>query len=164
MEYSTYIFEESKKKIIIQWLIVIGILVVILAILLLKVFWLKGIGALTIGTLGYRLFKTRSEDLKDNGINNYGQKSAIITITEEYLEIKDKRIGFNEVSDLVIYVDEYYGMPKQFFGSYHGGNNEIKFKHKGVPYSFNYLIKSKKDLEFVEVLVSKIEEKYPHNS
>ncbi|MEO9485628.1 MAG: hypothetical protein ABJG47_19375 [Ekhidna sp.] len=161
MDYQTLIFEESKKKVVKEWLIVGGILIIIIAILLLKALYLSGIGVISIGYLGYWLFKVKNESYKEMGIKSYGKKRDQIIIYEDSIKIRDQLIPYSDLKKLTIYVDEYSGMPKQFFGSYHGGNNEIRFVYNGDLFSFNYWIKSKADFTYVEKLVLEIEKKYP---
>lgn len=144
-----------------EWLIVAGIVLITSSLFILKVVYLSGIGIFTILTLGYWLFKVKSESYKEAGINMFGDKKAQIVISEEFIQINDQTIQLSDLKDLIIYVDEYYGMPKQFFGQYHGGNNEIRFYHNGSLFSFNYWIKSKAEFEYVEKLVLEIEKKYP---
>ncbi len=161
MEYRTLIFEESKKDVFREWLIVGGIILVIVILFLVKALFLSGIGIITIGSLGYWLFKVKNESYKEMGINSYGQKKDQIIIYEDSIKIRDQLISYSDLKELTIYVDEYSGMPKQFFGTYHGGNNEIKFIYNGNLFSFNFWIKSKTDFEYVEKLVSVIEKTYP---
>jgi hypothetical protein len=91
------------------------------------------------------------------GISAYGERKANLTIAEEYLEIRDVRIPYSELTNLVIYVDEYLGKPREFFGIHHGGDNEISFDRNGKSVSINYVIKNKQDFERVKLLVDKIE-------
>jgi hypothetical protein len=78
-------------------------------------------------------------------------------IGEDYLEIRDTRIHYSDLTELVIYVDEYLGMPREIYGIHHGGNNKIEFNHKGRLVSINYVIKNKQDYERVSRLVERIE-------
>lgn len=91
------------------------------------------------------------------GITAYGERKDSILIAEEYLEVRDVRIPYAELTNLVIYVEEYLGMPKEFFGIHHGGNNKIEFDHKGRSVSINYVIKNKQDYDRVSRLVDGIE-------
>ena len=96
-------------------------------------------------------------DDKYMGISAYGERKANLLIAEEYLEIRDVKISYTDLTDLVIYVDEYLGMPKEIFGIHHGGNNKIEFNHKGRLVSINYVIKNKQDYDRVLRLVTGIE-------
>lgn len=90
------------------------------------------------------------------GISAYGERKANLLISEDHLEIRDVKIPYSDLTDLVIYVDEYLGMPKEFFGIHHGGNNKIEFNHKGRLISINYVIKNKQDYDRVLKLVNGI--------
>ena len=91
------------------------------------------------------------------GITAHGKRGAIFTITETHFEIGETIIPFSELTDLVIYADEYAGKPRDLFGSHHGGNNEITFKYKNQKMSFYFIIKNKQDFNKVEKLIEKIE-------
>jgi hypothetical protein len=106
----------------------------------------------SIFMLGIKLY-----DDKAMGITAYGERKDIIVIAEQYLEARGIRIPFSELTDLVIYVDEYLGMPKEIYGIHHGGNNKIEFKYNGRLASINYVIKNKQDYERVARLVDRIE-------
>ncbi|MBX2946098.1 MAG: hypothetical protein KF725_09705 [Cyclobacteriaceae bacterium] len=96
-------------------------------------------------------------DDKYMGITAYGERKANLVIAEEYLEIRDVKIPYSELTNLVIYVDEYLGMPREFFGIHHGGNNKIEFERNGKSVAINYVIKNKQDYERVSRLVDGIE-------
>lgn len=102
--------------------------------------------------LGIKLY-----DDKYMGISAYGERRANLVIAEEYIEISDVKIPYSDLTDLVIYVDEYLGMPKEIFGIHHGGNNKIEFNYKGRLISINYVIKNKQDYHRVFHLVNRIE-------
>lgn len=106
----------------------------------------------TLALLGMKLYDDRS-----SGISGYGERRDNIVIAEEYLEIKDVKIPYTELSNLVIYVNEYLGMPKGVYGIHHGGNNTIEFDHQGKSVSMNYVIKNKHDFHRVNALVNVIE-------
>ena len=106
----------------------------------------------SIVLLGWKLY-----DDKYMGISAYGERSANLVIAEQYLEIRDVRIPYSELTNLVIYVEEYLGMPKEIFGIHHGGNNKIEFDHNGRAVSLNYVIKNKQDYQRVSLLVDGIE-------
>lgn len=135
----------------------LGILGTIGAIWVLYFFGFPFIGLKTsigfsIAMLGLKLY-----DDKSMGITAYGERTANLVIAEHYLEIRDTRIQYSDLTDLVIYVDEYLGMPKKIYGIHHGGNNKIEFNHNGRMISINYVIKNKQDYERVSRLVDKIE-------
>lgn len=106
----------------------------------------------SIVMLGYKLY-----DDKYMGISAYGERRDHLVIAEQYLEIRDIRIPYSEVTNLVIYVDEYLGMPKEFYGICHGGDNKIEFDRNGKSVSINYVIKNKQDFQKVSLLVDRIE-------
>ncbi len=91
------------------------------------------------------------------GISAYGDRKDNLVIAEQYIEIRDLKILYTDLTNLVIYVDEYLGMPKGIFGIHHGGNNKIEFNHNGQLVSFNYVIKNKQDYAKVSRLVDGIE-------
>jgi hypothetical protein len=160
-EFRTSIFEKKKekfKKRLLSNLLVIGAIV---GIWLLYFIGFPGTGigigiktaiGFSITVLGVKLY-----DDKYNGITAYGERSATLVIAEQYLEIRNVRIPYTELSNLVIYVEEYLGMPKEIFGIHHGGNNLIEFSHKGMSVSINYIIKNKQDYDRVSRLVDRIE-------
>lgn len=162
MEFNTFIFEESQKKkkeirkdnFQIAMILLAGILV---ALFLFRFGAIISIIPLIFGLV--TAYSIHSESLKRRGINAYGSQKARLTIAEDYLMIRDTQILFSEVKNLIIYVDEYTGMPKEI-GTYHGGNNEITFEHNGEKYSIKYVIPSREEYRFVEKLVDKIELKY----
>ena len=160
MEYQTHIFEENKKKIRSnrkEGLIVAGF-----AILSISTFLIGPLfGAISTISSVVTLVKLHNNDLKKKGIRAYGQLKANLTIAEEYLIIDETKIPFSELQSLTIYVDEYTGMTKDVFWSYHGGNNELIFSHKNQQTSFTYLIRNHEDYKLVERLVDNIETKYP---
>lgn len=96
------------------------------------------------------------------GSKAHGRHVGDLTISEDYLILENRQIAYNQVTNLSIYVDEFTGMTKDFFWSYHGGNNEICFDHKDKHYSINYMIRSKRDFVLVEKLVALVEAKYPN--
>jgi hypothetical protein len=101
----------------------------------------------------------KNYDDKYMGITAYGERKSELIIAEEYFVIDNVKIPFSELDDLIIYVGEYLGKPREFIGVHHGGNNEITFKHKGRKFSFNYIIRNKSDFTQIENLVDKIENK-----
>jgi hypothetical protein len=106
----------------------------------------------SIALLGYKLY-----DDKYMGISAYGDRKDSLVIAEDYLEIRNIRIPYSELTNLVIYIDEYLGMPKEFFGIHYGGNNKIEFDRNGKSVSINYVIKNKQDFQRVSQLVDRIE-------
>ena len=156
-EFQTSIFEISKEKIRKRIFYNIAIFAVIGAIWVLYFVGLPIIGletsiSFTIVMLGIKLY-----DDKYMGISAYGERKANLVIAEEYLEIRDVKIPYIDLTNLVIYVDEYLGKPKEIFGIHHGGNNKIEFNHKGRLVSINYVIKNKQDYDRVLRLVNGIE-------
>ncbi|NOS92065.1 MAG: hypothetical protein HOP30_09095 [Cyclobacteriaceae bacterium] len=106
----------------------------------------------TIVTLGVKLY-----DDKYMGISAYGERRADLVITEEYLEIAGEKIPYSEMKNLVIYIEDYLGKPKDVFGIHHGGNNLIEYEHHGNKVSFNYIIKRRDDYHRLGFLVDNIE-------
>ena len=156
-EFRTSIFENNKEKSRKRTFYNIGIFSAIVGIWVLYFIGLPIIGlktciGFTVVMLGIKLY-----DDKYMGISAYGERKANLVIAEEYLEIRDVKIPYSDLSDLVIYVDEYLGMPKEIFGIHHGGNNKIEFNHKGRLVSINYVIKNKQDYDRVLRLVNGIE-------
>ena len=119
---------------------------------------LKSAIMFSVALLGFKLYND-----KYMGISAYGVRKDTIVITEQYLEVRGVKIPYSELTNLVIYVNEYLGMPKEFFGIHHGGNNKIQFERNGKSVSINYVIKNKADFERVGHLVDMIE-KNPLNT
>lgn len=161
MKYKTYVFEERKKRLSGHD---VSFYVTILILTGASIFGLYYFGLQSLffsaPSFIYTLYQQRENDRKDAGMSLYGNRKADLIILEDLLEVQGKIIRFAEVTNLTIYVDEFTGMTKDFFWSYHGGNNEICFDHKGKLYSFNYLIRNKQDFLYLEKLVSTIEAKY----
>ncbi|GHN03007.1 hypothetical protein WSM22_44960 [Cytophagales bacterium WSM2-2] len=160
-KFQTSIFERSKEKSRKRLIYNIAIFGAIAAIWM---FCLVGfpftnvrLGLVTAIGLSVTLVGIKMYDDKYMGITAYGDRSANLVIAEQYLEIRDIRISYTELTNLVIYVEEYLGMPKEFFGTHHGGNNKIEFSHKGKSVSINYVIKNKEDYKRVSLLVDGIE-------
>ncbi len=156
-EFQTSIFEKTKEKSRKRLLRNLGIFAAIGGIWVLFFIGLPVVGLKTaigfsITVLGIKLY-----DDKYMGISAYGERKANLVITEQYLEIRDVRIFYSELTNLVIYVDEYLGMPKEIYGIHHGGDNKIEFNHKGRLVSINYVIKNKQDFTRVSLLVDRIE-------
>jgi hypothetical protein len=156
-EFRTSIFEKSKEKSRKRLLYNLGIFGAIGAIWALYFIGFPIIGLKTsigfsIIMLGIKLY-----DDKAMGITAYGERKDSIVIAEQYLEIRDVRILYSDLTNLVIYVDEYLGMPKEIYGIHHGGNNKIEFIHDGTTVSINYVIKNKQDYDRVSRLVDGIE-------
>jgi hypothetical protein len=156
-EFRTSIFEKSKersRKRLLYHLIIFGAIgaIWILYFVGFPFLGLKTSIGFSIVMLGIKLY-----DDKSMGITAYGERKANLVIAAQYLKIKDVRIPFSDITDLVIYVDEYLGMPKEFYGIHHGGNNKIQFNHNGRIVSINYVIKNKQDYDRVTLLVDGIE-------
>jgi hypothetical protein len=156
-QFQTNIFEKTKDKSrrrLVFNLAIFGSIAGIWALYLtgFPLIGLKTAIGFSIALLGYKLY-----DDKAMGITAYGDRSANLVIAEQYLEIRDVRIPYSDLSNLVIYVDEYLGMPKEFYGIHHGGNNKIEFERNGKLVSINYVIKNKQDYDRVSKLVDKIE-------
>lgn len=160
-EFRTSIFEKTKAKTrrrMVSTLIFIGTLAVIWALCLfgylgLKIsLSIKGAVYISAAVVAAKLY-----DDKASGVSAYGERKANLTITDQYLEIRETKIPYSEMSNLVIYVDEYLGKQKEFFGIHHGGNNKIEFGHRGKLVAINYVIKNKADFDRVNRLVNKIE-------
>lgn len=155
-EFRTSIFEKTKEKTFKRLLFNLGILVAIVGVWVIYLFVLpisiKFPVIVSIALISFKLY----ED-KYMGISAYGERKAELVIAAEYLEIRDVRIPYTDLTDLVIYVEEYLGMPKETFGIHHGGNNLIEFNRKGKSVSINYVIKNKQDYQQVSQLVDRIE-------
>jgi len=164
MEYDTFIFEKSDNKVSADIMDTFGIFAFIGLCIIFYLIGIPGIGLGAIVLIGISLFKLKMDSDVKKGINRFGSLKATITISTEYLKIRDVKIPLEQLQDLVIYVDEYSGMSKSIIGNHHGGNNEITFRHQEKEVSINYLIKSKKDFEFVEALVEQIEDQTNANN
>ncbi|NOS54892.1 MAG: hypothetical protein HOP37_01390 [Cyclobacteriaceae bacterium] len=156
-EFRTSIFEINKEKSRKRVFYNIGIFAAIGGIWVLyfigfPIIGLKTCIGFTVVMLGIKLY-----DDKYMGISAYGDRKANLVIAEQHLEIRDVKISYSDLTDLVIYVDEYLGMPKEIFGIHHGGNNKIEFNHKGRLVSINYVIKNKQDYDRVLRLVNGLE-------
>ncbi|UII20243.1 hypothetical protein [Fulvivirga ligni] len=164
-EYKTYLFEKSRKKVnkmlLYNFLIVLGIL----GIIALYAIGILGIGLTLIGAIAaiIGILKMKERDDKYMGITAYGFRKEKFTIAYDHFKIEEVVIPFIELEDLVIYVEEYAGKPRDIFGVHHGGNNEVSFKHKGQSHSLKYIIKDKKDFKKVETLVDRIESDLERN-
>lgn len=158
-EYTTYIFHKSKKKRLKRLLYNIGILAAIGAVIYMFAVGILGIGLSIFGTIALivAIIQMKNYDDKYMGITAYGDRGSKFIISETSFKLDDAVLPFSELKDLIIYVDEYAGKPRELFGIHHGGNNEIKFTHNGQPYHLNYIIKNKSDYKRVEKLVNIIE-------
>ena len=156
-EFKTYIFERSRKRTL-RWIIYgISLVLIIVTVIILMMVGFPGLGIVGGIMLIVALLQMKKYDDKYMGITAYGHRRDKLTIAEDHLVIRDAKIPFSEVNNLIIYVDEYAGKPREVFGVHHGGNNEIKFEHNGKKYSMWYIIKNKKDYHRVEELVDRIE-------
>lgn len=160
-EFRTTIFEKTKTKTrrrLVSNIIFVATLAGIWGLCLIGYLGLeisigiKGAFYISAAVIAAKLYDDRAA-----GVSAYGERKANLTITNEYLEIREIKIPYTKMSNLVIYVDEYLGMPKDFFGIHHGGNNKIEFEHNGKFVSINYVIKNKSDFERVGRLVHTIE-------
>ena len=146
-EYRTYVFEKSNKKARKRLIYNLSIFLAMGGVIYLFLVGIVGLGIGIIGTVSLivTLLQMKHYDDKYMGITAYGVRKEKFFIAEEYFRIGDTKIPFSELKDLVIYVDEYEGMPREIFGVHYGGNNEITFSHNGNKVSINYIIKSKSD-------------------
>lgn len=161
MQYKTHVFEENKRKNGYDFSFFLTIIVLI-GVTVFGLYYFGGqVLFFSAPSFIYTLYQQREQDREDAGMSLYGKRKAVLIINEDSLELDGRQINFSEVSNLTIYVDEFTGMSKDFFWSYHGGNNEICFDHNNKHYSFNYIIRSKRDFMYVELLVDAIEAKYP---
>jgi hypothetical protein len=156
-EFKTSIFEKTKEKARKRLWYNLGIFGAIAGIWTLFFIGLPIVGVKTaigfsLAVLGVKLY----ED-KYMGISAYGERKDTLVIAEQYLEVRGVRIPYTDLTDLVIYVEEYLGKPKDFFGIHHGGNNLIEFNHNGRAVAINYVIKNKQDYDGVSRLVDRIE-------
>jgi hypothetical protein len=155
--FQTSIFEKTKEKSRKRFLYNLAVFGPIVGIWLLVFLDLPFLGIKTaitfsVALLGYKLY-----DDKYMGISAYGDRKDTLVIADQYLEIRNIKIPYSELTNLVIYVDEYLGMPKQIFGIHHGGDNKIEFDRNGKSVSINYVIKNKQDFDRVSQLVDRIE-------
>lgn len=155
--FQTSIFEKTKAKSRKRLLYNLGIAGAIVGIWALYFIGFPLVGLKTsigfsILMLGIKLF-----DDKSAGISAYGDRKDTLVIAEEYLEVRNVKIPYSELTNLVIYVNEYLGMPKEIYGIHHGGNNTIEFEHLGKSVSLNYVIKNIQDFKRVGQLVNRIE-------
>lgn len=161
MEYHTYVFEISKKRLRENLIITLSGVGLILLLFFMVVIGLPGIGLVTVAGISISLVIFKLDYDKSMGTKKYGSRRETLSIGLESLVLKGVEIPYSELTNLVIYVDEYTGMPRQFLGSHHGGNNEITFIHKANKYSFNYLIRNQSEYHHMEYLVDFIERRYP---
>jgi hypothetical protein len=156
-EFRASIFEKTKEKSRKRLLYNLGIFGTIGVIWILCLTGFPFVGFKT--AIGFSIFflGIKLYDDKYMGISAHGERKATLVVTEQYLEVREVRIPFSELTNLVIYVDEYLGMPKEIYGIHHGGNNKIEFEHKGRAVSINYVIKNKKDYDRFSLMVDRIE-------
>ena len=156
-EFRTSIFvktKEKSRKRLIHDLVLVGSIsgMWVLFFIGFPFIGLKTAIGFSVVLAGWKLYND-----KYMGISAYGERKDTLVITEQYLEIRNIKFFYSELTNLVIYVDEYLGMPKEFFGIHHGGNNKIEFDHNGRTVSINYVIKNKQDFQRVGILVDRIE-------
>lgn len=90
----------------------------------LPIIGLKTCIGFTVVIIGIKLYND-----KYMGISAYGERKANLVIAEEYLEIRDVKISYSDLTDLVIYVDEYLGM-RDF--EYDRETNKLLFLSKEI--------------------------------
>ena len=156
-EFRTSIFEKTKEKSrkrLVYNLVLVGFIIGMWVLFFVgfPFVGLKTAIGFSIVLLGWKLYDDRYM-----GISAYGDRKDDLVITEQYLQIRDVKIRYSEIANLVIYVDEYLGMPKEVFGIRHGGDNRIEFDHNGRTVSINYVIKNERDFQRVGILVDRIE-------
>jgi len=156
-EFLTSIFEKTKEKSrkrLLRNLVIFGTIAFIwlLYFIGLPIIRLGEAISFSITMLGIKVYNDQYM-----GISAYGERKANLIIAEEYLIIRDVKIPYTDLTNLVIYVDEYLGMPREIFGIHHGGNNKIEFERNRKKVSINYVIKNKQDFQRVSQLVDRIE-------
>jgi hypothetical protein len=156
-EFRTSIFEKTKEKSRRRLMYNLGMFTAIAGIWVLYFIEFPFVGLKTAIPFSFVILGIKLYDDKSMGITAYGERRASLVIAELYLEIGDIRIPYTELANLVMYVDEYLGMPREFYGIHHGGNNKIEFDHNEKSVSFNYVIKNKQDFQKVSLLVDRIE-------
>lgn len=156
-EFRTSIFERTKDKSRKRLMYNLGILGAIAGIWILYFFGFPLVGLKTSIAFSILMVGIKLYDDKYMGISAYGERKANLVIAEQYLEIRDIQIPYTELTNLVIYVEEYLGKPREIFGIHHGGNNKIEFDRNGKSVSINYIIKNKQDYDRVSLLVDRIE-------
>ncbi len=158
-EYNTYIFKKTREKTRKRLIYNLSLLAAIGGIIYMYVVGILGIGLGLMGMISLILviLQMKIYDEKYMGITAYGERKEKLTINEEYFIVGDAKIPFSQLKNLVIYVDEYWGMPREVMGVHHGGNNEVTFTRNGNKFSFNYIIKNKADFQGVRALVERIE-------
>jgi hypothetical protein len=156
-EFRTSIFEKTRERSTKRLFYNLGVFGSICALWVLYFFGFPLVGLKTAVTISIALLGMKIYDDKYMGITAYGERKDTIVISEQYLEIRGIRILYSELTNLVIYVDEYLGMPKEIYGIHHGGNNSIEFDRNGKSVLINYVIKNKQDFEKVNKLVNRIE-------
>jgi hypothetical protein len=156
-KFQTSIFERTKARSRKRQLYNLGVFALIATIWACYFFKLPFIGLKT--AIGFSIFMVgiKLYDDKVMGISAYGERKDTLVIAEEYLEVRGVQIPYAELTNLVIYVDEYLGMPKEVFGIHHGGNNQIQFERNGKSVTISYVIKNKPDFDRVGRLVKSIE-------
>ncbi len=156
-EFRTSIFEKTKEKSKKRLIYNFSIFGAIAGLWVLFFIEFPLVGLKTAITLSITILGIKLYDDKYMGISAYGERKANLVIADQYLEIRDVRIPYTDLTNLIIYVNEYLGMPREFYGIHHGGNNQIEFEHNGKLVSINYVIKNKQDFERVGKLVDRIE-------
>ncbi len=159
-EYTTYVYKKSKNKIRKRFLYNSAIVFAILGVIYMYLIGVFGIGFSIVGAVFFigTLIQMKLYDDKYMGITAYGDRKEKFKINEQQLIVGKIVFPFSELRNLVIYVNEYEGMPRDLLGIHHGGNNEISFNHYSKSYAFNYIIKNKQDFVNLETLVDTIAE------
>ena len=156
-EFRTNIFERTKEKSRKRLIYNLAVFGAIGGIWVLYFIGFPLVGLITAISFSIALLGIKLYNDKYMGITAYGERKDNLVIAEQYLEIRDVRIPYSDLTNLVIYVDEYLGMPREIYGIHHGGDNKIEFDRNGKSVSINYVIKNKQDFERVSQLVDRIE-------
>lgn len=159
--FQTNVFLKTKAKTRKRLLYNLGIFGAVFAMWMLYFIGIPGtgirVGLMTVIPFTITLLGIKIYDDSSAGITAYGERKDQLLIAEDYLQIGETRFHYTDLNDLVIYVEEYLGMPKEIYGIHHGGNNLIEFKHNEKLIAFNYVIKNKQDFGKVSALVDRIE-------
>ncbi len=161
-EYRTYVYKPSKQKARKRLMYNAMIVAALAGVLFMLFIGVLGIGVGIFGAISAiaAIVGMKNYDDKFMGITAYGDRGEEFFISEDHFRIGELKVPYTEIEDLVIYVDEYAGKPREVLGIHHGGNNEITFTHKGEKVSILYIIKDKTDYKLVEALVDRIEQQY----
>lgn len=160
-EYKTSVYEKSLKKTIKRSFYNLAIIAAFCGVIYMFTIGLLGIELTVFGVISLivGLIQLKNYDDKYMGITAYGFRKESLVINEEYLIRGDSKIPLTNLNDLVISVNEYEGMSRDFIGIHHGGNNKITYNYLGQKVSINYIIKTEYDFKRVLDLVKRIENK-----